>query len=258
MERLCEHPAIGVDRLPYRRAALSFMKWQVNRGLLEPTDSNRPGSPWWRAVNEDLLRATAEAGFRSFGTPGRDPAPDVAAGMEFIADPGASTWYRAHNMAIVRSYIAHAGLAEQENSVERFFMNLVLLRVLYTHAMVTAPGLALGWLSPVAPLLGDPRLGFAGIFLSISRVLPDTYPPDGRVAEYAAEEHGFGRLLDLGIILPRITALYEWSAGELGIPELVGLQSNGVPAYCWDPADREHWDPSPTGIVKVARKLLPH
>ncbi|HEU0287877.1 MAG TPA: hypothetical protein VFR22_12595 [Nocardioidaceae bacterium] len=33
--------------LPYRRAALSFMGWQLRRGLLEPLDSERPCSPWW-------------------------------------------------------------------------------------------------------------------------------------------------------------------------------------------------------------------
>ena len=47
--------------LPYRRAALGFMGWQLRRGLLEPLDARVPGSPWWRAVNERLLRDTAEA-----------------------------------------------------------------------------------------------------------------------------------------------------------------------------------------------------
>ena len=32
--------------LPFRRAALSFMRWQLRRGLLEPLTGPSPGSPW--------------------------------------------------------------------------------------------------------------------------------------------------------------------------------------------------------------------
>jgi hypothetical protein len=32
----------------------------------------------------------------------------------------------------------------REGRIERFFINLVLVRVLYTHALVAAPRLALG------------------------------------------------------------------------------------------------------------------
>jgi hypothetical protein len=41
--------------LPFRRAALSFMRWQADRGLLNPLDASPAGSSWWRAVNERLL-----------------------------------------------------------------------------------------------------------------------------------------------------------------------------------------------------------
>jgi hypothetical protein len=58
-------------------------------------------------------------------------------------------------------------------------MNVVLCRVLYAHALVAAPRMSLGWLRPLAPVLGDPRLGMTGIFLSLSRVLPDEYPLRG-------------------------------------------------------------------------------
>src|SRR6185295_15060879 len=40
----------------YRRAEMAFMRWQVRRGLLAAPDAPRPGSAWWRAVNEGLLR----------------------------------------------------------------------------------------------------------------------------------------------------------------------------------------------------------
>jgi hypothetical protein len=43
-----------------------------------------------------------------------------------------------------------------------------------------------------------------GIFLQLSRVLPDEYPLRGSVQSYLADELGFGRLLDFGVILPRL------------------------------------------------------
>ncbi len=45
----------------YRRAELAFMRWQVSRGVLAPPDAARPGSEWWRSVNEGLLRDAWEA-----------------------------------------------------------------------------------------------------------------------------------------------------------------------------------------------------
>jgi len=62
-------------------------------------------------------------------------------------------------------------------------MNVVLCRVLYAHALVAAPRIALGWLRPLAPVLGDPRLCMAGIFLQLSRILHLAHrllPPERR------------------------------------------------------------------------------
>ena len=77
-------------------------------------------------------------------------------------------------MTIATAYVANEDLARAEGRVERFFINLVLVRVLYAHALVANPRLALGWLAPAAWLIGDPRLGMTGIFLSLSRILPAT------------------------------------------------------------------------------------
>ena len=77
---------------------------------------------------------------------------------------------------MVAAYLEHRDLAEAENEAERFFMNVVLCRVLYAHALVAAPRMSLGWLRPLARFLGDPRLGMAGIFLQLSRVVPTSIP----------------------------------------------------------------------------------
>jgi hypothetical protein len=243
--------------LRYQRAALAFMGWQLRRGLLNPLDDERPGSQWWRAVNERLLRDTCEARSRLLGHPGPASSPSVESSVRFAREPSPRTWYLAHNVTIVRAYLDHRDLAERENRVERFFINLVLVRVLYAHALVAAPRLALSWLAPTARLLGDPRRDMTGMFLSVSRVLPDLYPLDGELDDYIADEHAFGRLLDLGVIAPRLTELYRWSAAELRIPDLTDLVCNATPAYAWDPDDREPWEPPPKRLVRVVRRALP-
>ncbi len=130
--------------LPFRRAALSFMRWQLGRGVLAPLTATPPGSPWWRAVNERLLRDGCEVVARSGGWGGMPSSHTVELWMSFVADPTAHTWYRAHNASIASAYLDHRDLADGESRPERFFLNVVLLRVLYAHALVAAPRLALG------------------------------------------------------------------------------------------------------------------
>ena len=145
------------------------------------------------------------------------------------------TWYQAHNGTIVAAYLDNRQLAEAEGRSERFFLNVALLRVLYVHALVAAPRLALGHLGIVGPVVGDPRLGAVSAYLALGRVLPDRYPLDGELEGYLADEHDLGRLIDYGVIAPRAQALYEWSAAELGYPGLGDLAEAGAPRYAWSP-----------------------
>ena len=243
--------------LPYRRAALGFMGWQLQRGLLNPLDGEAPGSPWWRAVNERLLRDTAEARAHLLGMGGPPSSWSARCCIEFAEQPSARNWYRAHNASIVAAYLDHRELAESETHPERFFVNLILVRVLFAHALVAAPRLALSRLWPAGPVLGDPRLTFTGIFVSLSRAMPDSYPLTRDLQWYVDHEGGFGRLLDLGLIQPRFDALYAWSATELGIPELATLMKDGVPTYAWDSGDDQPWNPAAGRWARAVRSLLP-
>ena len=227
--------------LPYRRAAMSFMRWQLRREVLQPPSAPRPGSPWWRAVNERILRDGCEAVALSGSLPGPVSSPTIDHWMAFVDDPTARSWYRAHNGSVVAGYLEHRDRAEAENAAERFFMNVVLCRVLFTHALVAAPRLSLGWLRPLAPLLGDPRLGMAGIFLQLSRILPAEYPLRDGVATYLDAELGFGQLVDYGVIVPRLQQLYEWSAHELGAPGLLECVRDGALTYAWPYEERDVW-----------------
>jgi hypothetical protein len=237
------------------------MRWQLIRGVLAPIDAEVPGSPWWRAVNERLLRDGCEAVARNDGLPGPSSSSTVELWMEFTARPTAQSWYRAHNASIVAAYLDHRDLAEREAPAERFFMNVVLLRVIYAHALVAAPGLSLGWFGALGRPLGDPRLGMAGAFLSLSRILPERYPTVDGVPVYVEAENNMGRLLDYGVILPRLQILYEWSAEEIAQPALRELVQQGSPCYANTPETDVAWGlaaPSiPTRLLRKATRPRP-
>ena len=227
--------------LPFRRAALSFMRWQAGRGVLDPLDASPPGSAWWRAVNERLLQDGCETVALLGGLAGEQSSQAVRLWLEFSARPTGRNWYRAHNASIVAGYLEHRNLAEAEGAPERFFMNVALARVLYAHALAAAPRLALGRFAPLGRLLGDPRLGMAGVFLSLRRVLPNRYPLALDVERYIADEQRLGRMLDYAVIVPRLQCLYEWSAEELREPRLCELVRDGNPIYAWPFEQRHVW-----------------
>jgi hypothetical protein len=113
--------------------------------------------------------------------------------------------------------------------------------VLYAHALAAAPRLALGRFAPLGRVLGDPRLGMAGAFLSLRRVLPSRYPLAHDVERYIADEQRLGRMLDYAVIAPRLQSLYEWSAEELAQPHLLELVRDGNPIYAWPFEQRHVW-----------------
>jgi hypothetical protein len=254
MARLFRGPTGDAPQhLPFRRAALSFMRWQAQRGVLNPLDAPAPGSVWWRAMNERLLHDGCEAVALLGGLAGDPSSQAVRLWLDFSDSPTGRNWYRAHNASIAGGYLEHRKLAAAEGAAERFFMNVALARVLYAHALVAAPNLALGRLAPLGRRLGDPRLGVVGLFLSLRRVLPNHYPLALDVEQYIADEQRLGRMLDYAVIAPRLQHLYEWSAKDLGEPRLLELVRDGNPIYAWPFEQRHVW--STPGIPVAARVL---
>lgn len=225
---------------PYRRAVVAFMRWQRARGVLNALDAATPGSPWWRAVNEDLLRDALEAKLLVEREDLVSSRQAVQHWVDFFRAPSARSWYLAHNASVVAGYLAHAELATREALAERFFMNVVLVRVLYAHALVIDANLALGRFSFAAKLIGHPRARGPQTLLSMKDVLPVSYPIDDvTIAEIMDSENRMFRMVDLGVIAPRADALYAMSTRALGEPRLLGLVDDGGPAYAW-PADQRH------------------
>jgi hypothetical protein len=242
---------------PYRRAEVAFMRWQVSRGVLASPAADRPGSPWWRAVNEDLIRDTWEADLLHRGEPGVPTRPSVTQWLRFFREPSANNWYRAHNSSIVAAYLSHRDLAQLELPAERFFMDVALQRVLYAHSLVAAPRLALGRMAPIGRFLGDPRLRVTNVFLSLRRVLPDRYPLTGlSVHEILERENRLGRLLDYAVIVPRAHALFDFAAAELNEPRLLAWIRDGASIYAWPYEDRSVWTLKTTPFTARALERL--
>lgn len=217
----------------FGNSELNFMRWEINRGVLNPVDDpRRPGSPWWRAVNGHFC-ACAELGVLAVEA-GLDRAalpPTVRHWVEYIQQPSPEGWYRAHNSSIVQGYLKYAGLARQENAYEQFFMNKVLYRVLYASAMVT--GRAFGWLGPLA---SHPALPAVDILVSIPHFYPQNYPvtfvdkmhilhTGTSLREKAAT------ILDEWFVLPQLTDLYQWAADWLEAPGLTNYVTGQKPIY---------------------------
>ena len=177
MARLFRGPTGRAPRhVPFRLAALSFMRWQSKRGVLNPVNASPSGSVWWRAMNERLLRDGCEAVGLLRGLAGEPSSQAVRLWLEFSARPTGRNWYRAHNASIVGGYLEHRNLAEAEGAPERFFMNVALVRVLYAHLLVEAPSLALGRLAPLGRALG-PDLCLA--LRATARVAQSDHAPRG-------------------------------------------------------------------------------
>jgi hypothetical protein len=241
----------------YRRAEIAFMRWQVSRGVLAPPESARPGSDWWRSVNESLLRDAYEADRLAAGSPGPASKPAVARWGEFLSAPSATTWYRAHNASIVTAYLEHRHLCEAEVPVERFFMGVAMARLVCVHALVIRPRLAIGRLAPAGGLIGDPRWRGADLFLSLHNILPDRYPLTGfSIDRILALENYAGRLIDYGVILPRMQALYEFAASDLDEPRLLDLVRDGFPVYAWPYEDRKAWTTTRSRLVRSVLSWL--
>ena len=244
MARVFRGPTGHAPRhLPFRRAALSFMHWQARRGVLNPLDGSPPGSEWWRAGNERLLRDGCETIALLGGRAGEPSSRAVRLWLEFGARPTGRRWYRAHNASIVGAYLEHRRLAEAESAPERFFMNVALARVLYAHALNAEPRLALGRLALLGRVVGDPRLGMAGVFLSLRHILPHSYPLTLGIDRYVADEQRLGRMLDYAVIVPRLQHLYEWSATNSASRACRTLR-DGSPIYAWPYEERTCGAPS--------------
>lgn len=236
------YAALGGDIGP-ATSELAFTRWEARRGVLAA-----PGSPWWRAVNGQLvLDSETAAQVRGPATEGLTRGE--RAWCVWLASRRDLDWYRAHNTSVVTAYLAHRELAVAEAATERPFLNIVLYRVLFAQLMEEgkAAGPEHPRLGAIASRFADPCL--PGVEVMVD--LPAFYPPSWPLTEAelaAARGEGSSwdselvRCFDQGIVLPEARAAYTVAAETLGVPELLDLVEDGRPFY-----------PSPSdGVVPVS------
>ncbi len=214
-------------------------------------------APGGALVNEGLLADAWEADQLVSGGLGAPTRPSVARWVSFLHRPSGQSWYRAHNASVVTGYLAQRDLAQAEHPLERFFMDVALLRVLFAECMLSDPRTALGRFAAVGRPLADPRWRGADVFLSLHNILPVQYPLDGlTIEEILDAENHLGRLLDYGVILPHVRAVYEHAATALNAPELLDMLRDGAPVYAWPYDARAVWTTTRTPrAIRTVRKL---
>jgi hypothetical protein len=236
----------------YGRAELAFLRWATNRGVLAAGN----GSSWWRAVNERLLRDKVEARLLVETGSGRASTRSVELWVEFLRAPSPAGWYRAHNASIAAGYLANEAFAVRELAAERFLMNVALVRVLYAHALVAEPRIALGLLGPLGRRLADPRRATVRLFLDLHQSYPSGYPLDGSSSEQVLAERWFARVLDYAVIGPRLGQLYAFAAVSLGEPRIGRFLRDGVPCYGAPDTDVvQHWRSAPGRAGRMVARV---
>ena len=217
----------------YSTAALAFMEWEIERGVLAPVRGNKPGSAWWRNVNEELLRDSLEARliFEADG-PNRSRRAAVQRWLGFFEGPNADRWYRAHNASVATGYVRCTELAARECAREQILMQHTLARVLYAHALVSdEPLTGLRRIDRIAAWLVDPRRSGIGEVMDIPEFYPRHYPL-GPEPESDDDSGLLGFLKNIpeavadfadDLVMRALSRLFSWSSVELGVPELSGF-----------------------------------
>jgi uncharacterized protein YqjF (DUF2071 family) len=217
----------------FGRAQGAFMHWAIARGALNPPQATPPGSPWWRAVNSRLLldqtgaRLTREA-------KGAASCPQVQFWMDFLDEPSSVSWYRAHNASVATGYLESAHLAAEEPASEQWFINLVLVRVLYAQACGDG-SLKKAVVDDLASALTEPTGHGIQDALRLRTFYPSTYPAPQHHAWWSSFswEHIAEWVVDRHMVLPHTNELLKNGASTLGLQELTTLASNDVPCYPW-------------------------
>jgi hypothetical protein len=231
----------------YGLSELQFLRWEIERGVLNPLTGTPPGSLWWRQVNEALLvHAQCAAALYEAGVSDADVDVATAHWLEYLHRPSPQSWYRAHNASIAAGYLAYPEAARAEAPPEQTFLNVVLYRLLYAQSLVEgdAPGLinllqrwVIKWLlRDLERIIADPRSPSVDVIVHLPDFYPRHYPLTPQdIRDVLERGHSPGVLVedvfDKGFILPSLTKLYALAARWLSVPELARLVDNHRPIY---------------------------
>ncbi len=211
---------------------LAFIKWEIKRGVLNPVNSPKPGSPWWREVNSHFLYLSTLAGLiKESGDTFQELPVPVNFWLAYINNPNECSWYRAHNSSIISGYRVADALAFKENIYEQYFMNIVLYRLLYAQSMVE--GVNFGVLGKI---FGNPRGCAVSLITDIEAFYPSHYPLTKKDIKYVTHRaHNLMGILedifDKVFILPHLSELYAEASKWNSSPIVMTFIKNNKPIY---------------------------
>ncbi len=222
--------------LGYGDAEIAFMEWECRRGVLNPLQGSKPGSPWWFNVNLEFLywgelsQLVYESRYRF-----DELDTEVSLWQAYIKKPSPATWYRAHNRSIASGYLRFAELAKKENVFERIFMNEVLYRLLYVGVLQMGPVSKLPF-RKLMDTIFDPAVGIMNIVEDIPAFYPQNYPmseEDAINVVYQGKSISgiANKELNTLLMLPHIDTIYALSEKWLSLPGLSKYTDHNRPIY---------------------------
>lgn len=217
----------------YGNSELDFLQWEIKRGVLNPLNSNQPGSPWWRAVNLEFIYNSELAGLIYENHINRvGLSPQVLLWLDYIDHPNEDSWYRAHNSSIINGYYNQRYLAYEESLYEIAFINMVLYRVLFAQAMVEDKTI----FGDYGSILANPIFDGVEIIVSLKDFYPKNYPLTEKdfkelIGRKFSLEDTLVNILDQELIKPHLTNMYLNAAYINNTPNLVYFQKNNEPNY---------------------------
>lgn len=211
---------------------LAFIDWEIKRGTLNPTNTQQPGSPWWREVNSHFLYlATLAQLIKESREEFQDLPIPVSFWLDYINTPNECSWYRAHNSSIISGYQIADSLAYNETMYEQYFMNIVLYRLLYAQSMVE--GVSFGILGKI---FANPRGCAVSIITDIEAFYPSHYPLSKEDIKYVTH-HAHNLIgvvedvFDKLFIVPHLNELYTEAATWNNAPIVKKFIKKNKPIY---------------------------
>ena len=229
----------------------------ARRGVLEPPHGRRPGSPWWRAVNDRLLRDGCEAVALSGQAAGRASSPTVSHwivvrrppdGRDLVRRPTPASWPPTWKTAIWPRPRTRRALLPERGAVPG------PLRARACRRAPARPRLA----SSGSPRCSaDPRLGMTGIFLQLARVLPDAGPAPPAMSAPIVRRARVRPPAGLRGDHPGWISSTRGQIAPARPPRASGPGSRRGTDLAWPFEDREVWRPGRSLLLRAARRALP-
>lgn len=201
---------------------LAFLKWEIERGVLDTPEIGMTGSHWWRAINTYLIFCSTLATLFFEKKKFSCGIQEIDFWIIFLQHKSSKNWYRAHNYTIVNAYKKYEYLAAQEPLEEQYFINAVLYRLLFAGALAESK-----YMGSIGRVLASPRMPYISIVVQISKLYPRIAPNN-----WSKVKKKFNTVLvEEWIVLPKIKQLYFFSSSHLHFFYLKKWQQNNTPCY---------------------------